>query len=463
MTDQDHESDDRGPGIAETPPSIFSARWTTLTDELTPLSEESTPLVEEERRFVLNRDRLPAENPRNRPMHELPLPQRERTSVQTPWDHVFEEAARPQAKTPRDDPRQEIPLPQQERPSVKTPGGDHAIGEAARPPAEDPRNRSMLDMHLPQIQAAKSSRGHDIGAAAAEAAIEAVRKASRPRDKTARAFQLVQEHKIDMRTILFVAFSPNGNQIAVGDLNRTIHVWEADGKGGLKLAYKLEPTADLEHAILGSFTSASFSSDGKRFAVGSASGAILIYAAEAQGKKLRLAQELQGRGSTVIFVVWTPEGKSLTSGDVDGNITTWVNNSHGALKLYQDLYDTYSRLLTCSTTTNYIVSMRGDDVLVWKLRRSKHEVIQRLRNLDHRIRSAFFSFDEKQLFLCSLDEILVWKTDIQGKLQLVQELRDVVLSANVLAATISFDGRLIAGVINGNIRIWRRDVVSGGQ
>ena len=107
-----------------------------------------------------------------------------------------------------------------------------------------------------------------------------------------------------------VAFSPNGQTIAVGD--------EADGKVGLWDVADGQRTATLSGG--NSVTSVAFSSNGQTLAVGDFDGNVRLWDV-ADGQ--RIATLSEGSQVFVDSVAFSPNGRTLAVGDDSGNVGLW--------------------------------------------------------------------------------------------------------------------------------------------
>jgi WD40 repeat protein len=108
-------------------------------------------------------------------------------------------------------------------------------------------------------------------------------------------------------SVTSVSFSPDGQMLASGSLDKTIKLWSRDGK-------ELKTLSGHHNSV----TSVSFSPDGQMLASGSLDKTIKLWSRE--GKELKT---LQGHGDSVISVSFSPDGQMLASGSLDKTIKLW--------------------------------------------------------------------------------------------------------------------------------------------
>ena len=115
-----------------------------------------------------------------------------------------------------------------------------------------------------------------------------------------------------------VAFSPDGQMLASGSLDKTIRLW--DVPSGVAQQTFIRHT-DRVYSVC-------FSPDGRTLASGSADKTICLWDIASGG----LLKTLTGHTSWVKSVTFSPDGRTLASGSADKTICLWDIASGGLLK-----------------------------------------------------------------------------------------------------------------------------------
>jgi WD40 repeat protein len=117
--------------------------------------------------------------------------------------------------------------------------------------------------------------------------------------------------------ITSVAFSPDGQAIAVGSVNSTVKLWNLK-TGQVVRTFSWQPST-LGIATIASDTPIAFSPDGQAIAVGMNNGSIKLWHPQT-GQLIRI---LKGHSESVLSVAFSPDGKMLASGSQDRTIKLW--------------------------------------------------------------------------------------------------------------------------------------------
>ncbi|AFZ01729.1 AAA-like domain-containing protein [Calothrix sp. PCC 6303] len=280
----------------------------------------------------------------------------------------------------------------------------------------------------------------------------------------------LEGHQKPVRT---VSFSPDGRLIASGSDDRTIKLWQRDGRliktinhgssvntitfspdgqiiasgdegGNIKL-WRLNGTLVkiIKHTNNGSVSSISFSPDGKIIASGSNDNTIKLWNLNGT-----LIKTLIGHKASVRTVNFSPNGKIIASGSDDTTIKLW--NLDGTL--IKTINGDKSRVYTVSFSPNgnYIASGSGNNVKLWELNGT---LIQTMTGHSETVNSIAFSPNDKIIASASGDKtIKLWKLNGDG---------DLITTLNghtdsILSLSFSRDGKAIAsGSEDKTIKLWQ--------
>ena len=108
-----------------------------------------------------------------------------------------------------------------------------------------------------------------------------------------------------------VAFSPDGKRIVSGSVDNTVRVWDADTG---------QPIGAPLTGHTGAVYSVAFSPDGKRIVSGSDDKTVRVWDADT-GQPI--GAPLTGHTGAVYSVAFSPDGKRIVSGSVDNTVRVW--------------------------------------------------------------------------------------------------------------------------------------------
>ena len=244
---------------------------------------------------------------------------------------------------------------------------------------------------------------------------------------------LLIEHTDRVRS---VAFNPNGNILASGSSDGTIHLWDARTSTHLRTM--------TGHTFM--ITSVVFSADGKMLASGSKDNTICLW--DTQSGELR--KTLKEHADWVFSMWFSADGKVLASASKDNTICLWDTQSGELRKTLtlghsQEIFE-----MAFSPDGKTLASaMHNDTVRLWDVQTGK--LHQLLIGHMHWVLSVAFSPDGKTLASGSYGTtIRLWNTQT-GKLQktLTEHLSDI------LCVTFSSDGKTLANAIyDDTICLW---------
>ena len=232
------------------------------------------------------------------------------------------------------------------------------------------------------------------------------------------------------REVNGVAFSPDGLMIASVSDDRTVKLWESDGK----------PLKTLE-GHTDDVLRVSFSPDGQRIA--SASGDRTVKLWNVEGKLLRT---LEGHTDRVYGVSFSPDGQWIASTGVDRTVRLW--SVEGELL----------RILEGHTDRVYGVSFSPDGqriasasfdrtVRLWSV---EGELLRTLEGHTDRVYEVSFSPDGQQIASTGVDRtVRLWS--VEGKLLRTLEGH----TDRVWGVSFSPDGQRIASAsVDRTVRLW---------
>jgi hypothetical protein len=109
-----------------------------------------------------------------------------------------------------------------------------------------------------------------------------------------------------------VAFSPDGRQIATGNVSGTVRLWDA--RNGAAIGGPLKGHE-------GWVSSVAFSPDGRQIASGSSDRTVRLWDARSGAA---IGPPLKGHEGYVWSVGFGPDGRQLASGSEDGTVRRWI-------------------------------------------------------------------------------------------------------------------------------------------
>ncbi|MGD2182528.1 NB-ARC domain-containing protein [Lusitaniella coriacea] len=206
-------------------------------------------------------------------------------------------------------------------------------------------------------------------------------------------FNLLRQLPIDLRGYDFSA----------------IALWQADLQE-INLHNCNFSQTDLDKAAftetLGIPLSLTFSPDGKHLATGDVNGEILLWQAT-DGKKLLTCQ---GHTRWVWSVAFSPDGKTLASGSEDGSIRLWDAQTGECLQILQEHHSQIWTVAFSPDGKTLASGLEDQTVKLWDL--ATGECSQTLKGHENWVRSVAFSPDGKTLASGSDDKtIKLW--DVQ--------------------------------------------------
>ena len=187
--------------------------------------------------------------------------------------------------------------------------------------------------------------------------------------------------------------------------------------------------------------------DGKRLAWGNEDGVVHIWNMETEQ-----TAKLLGHTHGVRSVVWHPDGTRLTSSSMDGTIRIWSDETHKCLSVLEG----HSGVVTSadwSPDGNVLASSGFEDGLkIWNVPKAK--VVQSFSKPGLHLTEVIWSRDGESLVLgSSSGNILLVSSET------LTEERELLGHTAYVRCSLSRDGRQLASIGNGSIKVW--DLASG--
>lgn len=240
--------------------------------------------------------------------------------------------------------------------------------------------------------------------------------------------------------IFSVAFSPDGQLLAVGEASGRICVWRVID---VQLLFSLEGHSGWPCGL-------QFSPDGTTLASACADYMVKLWDVQT-GELLRT---LQGHIGWVYALSFDPTGKLLVSGSADQTIRLWDVQTGQLLKAYQAHRGAVRSVVFSPDGT--LLATSGDDNLIKLWDAQTNELLTILQGHQNWVHTVAFSTDGLQIASGSTDQtIRLWNAQTGELLNILTGHTDVVMSV-----TFSTDNRtLMSGSDDFTIKRW--DVATG--
>ncbi|MFX0056578.1 MAG: WD40 repeat domain-containing protein [Promethearchaeota archaeon] len=209
-----------------------------------------------------------------------------------------------------------------------------------------------------------------------------------------------------------IAFSPQGDVVATGGVDRVVKLW--DIRTG-ELLGKLEGHSYPVLAL-------AFSPDGSRLVSGSGDTTLRIWDVSNSTE----INQLKGHSLYVVTCDWSPDGKRIISGEVDGTIVVWDADRGQLLDRLKD-HRTAVHVVKFTRDGQGMASGSSDhSIIIWKTEGDSFKPERTLIGHEGEVRALSFSWDGKFLASGSSEkELFVWTTDsytIEGEGRTVTEI-----------------------------------------
>ena len=261
--------------------------------------------------------------------------------------------------------------------------------------------------------------------------------ATASKDKTVKLWNLegkeLQTLHGHLDAVTSVSFSPDGQMIATASLDKTVKLWNLQG---------LELRTLKGH--FGAVTSVNFSPDGKIIATGSADKTLKLWNLE--GLELRT---LKGHLGAVTSVNFSPDGKIIATASLDKTVKLW-NLEGKELQTFKG-HQVEVNSVSFSPDGKMIATAGGDKtVKLWNLNGKEP---QTLKGHNDGVTSVAFSPDGKIIASGSWDSSVILWNRLGKQLQTLKGH-----NAGVASVSFSPDGKTIATTAGDKtVKLWSRN------
>ncbi|MFW9927252.1 MAG: WD40 repeat domain-containing protein [Candidatus Thorarchaeota archaeon] len=209
-----------------------------------------------------------------------------------------------------------------------------------------------------------------------------------------------------------IAFSPKGDLLASGSVERVVKLWD------IRTGDCLGTLEGHTYPVL----SLSFSPDGNKLVSGSGDTSLIIWDIEKRSK----LHQLKGHGFYVVTCDWDPNNNRIISGSVDANICEWDSSNGKMIKRHKEHRAAVHQVRFTTDGTRLASGASDNYMIIWNATQSPMKMEQVLQGHSSEVRALTFSEDGQYLASGSSDKVLyLWETDsftIQGEASTIGEI-----------------------------------------
>lgn len=209
-----------------------------------------------------------------------------------------------------------------------------------------------------------------------------------------------------------IAFSPRGDIVASGSVERVVKLWD------IKTGDCLATLKGHDYPVL----ALAFSPDGNELVSGSGDTTLMIWDTENHSQ----LHHMRGHGFYVVTCDWDPNGNRIVSGSVDANICEWDSNSGKMIHRHSEHRAAVQQVRFTPDGSRLASGSSDLHLILWNSSGTPMKVDHILQGHSTEVRALSFSEDGKYLASGSSDKtIYLWDTEklsIQGEATTMGEI-----------------------------------------
>ena len=195
-----------------------------------------------------------------------------------------------------------------------------------------------------------------------------------------------------------IAFSPKGDILASGSVERVVKLWD------IRTGDCLATLEGHEYPVL----ALAFSPDGNELVSGSGDTTLMTWDLENHAR----LHHMKGHGFYVVTCDWDPQGNRIVSGSVDANICEWDANSGEMIQRHNE-HRAAVQKVRFTLDGSWLASGSSDlHIILWDTSGTPMKVEHILQGHSSEVRALSFSEDGKYLASGSSDKtVYLWDTE----------------------------------------------------